>query len=74
MLSDSNPLVNKIRYYFGFGMVALYLVIGLLFLFSDIAIQTFPLYRTGVGILFIIYAGFRLFVTIRKQRQEKQNE
>jgi len=50
-------------------MVAIYLVIGLLFLFSDIAIETFPFYRTGLGIIFTIYAGFRLFIAIKKQKR-----
>ena len=49
-------------------MVAIYLVIGLLFLFSDIAIETFPFYRTSLGIIFTIYAGFRLFMILKKQK------
>lgn len=49
-------------------MVALYLVIGLLFLFSDIAIETFPVYREAVGGLLILYAAFRLYLIVKKKR------
>lgn len=68
MHSESNPLINKIRHYSRFIMVALYLVIGLLFLFSDIAIQTFPVYREAVGGLLILYAAFRLYLIVKKKR------
>ena len=70
MYSDNNPLINKIRFYSGFIMVALYLAIGLLFLFTDIAIQTFPVYREPVGGLLIVYAGFRVYSIIRKNKQK----
>lgn len=68
MFSDNNPLTNKIRFYSGFIMIALYLAIGLLFLFTDIAIQTFPVYREPVGGLLIVYAGFRGYSIIRKNK------
>lgn len=68
MHSESNPLINKIRYYSRFIMVALYLVIGLLFSFSDIAIETFPVYREAVGGLLILYAAFRLYLIVKKKR------
>jgi hypothetical protein len=51
-------------------MVVLYLIMGLLFLFSDIAIQTFPVYREPVGGVLIIYAGFRLYSTIKQIKQK----
>lgn len=74
MLFKSNPISNKIRYYFSLLMVGIYLVIGVLFLFSDIAVQTFPVYRTKVGLLFTFYAGFRLFVTIREKNKDQPDE
>jgi len=67
VLPESNPLINKIRYYLSFIMVALYLGIGLLFLFTDIATQTFPVYREAVGGLLIFYAAFRLYLIIKKK-------
>ena len=52
-------------------MVALYVALGLLFLFTDTAIDTFPTYLTEVGIVFLIYAVFRTIITIRKLKNEK---
>lgn len=58
------------RYYFSFVMVVLYLTIGLLFLFSDIAIQTFPAYREFIGGLLVVYAGFRVYSIIKQNKQK----
>lgn len=55
-------------------MVAVYLCIGLLFLFTDIAIDFFPSYRQPVGLIMIIYAGFRAFVGYKKMKADKDNE
>ena len=52
-------------------MVALYLGIGLLFLFTDIAIETFPAYRGPVGGLLVVYAGFRMYSIIKRYKQER---
>lgn len=74
MKLNSNPSLNKIRYYSHFLMVALYFALGLLFLFTDIAIDMFPMYRTGVGITMIVYGIIRTFLTIRKIRQQNDEE
>jgi len=74
VISDSNPSVNKIRYYIHFLMVAVYLALGLLFLFTDIAIETFPANRQPIGIIFIAYGLFRTVATIYKLRKLKRNE
>ena len=47
-------------------MVAVYLIIGLLFLFTDTAIELFPMYRTPVGIVMLAYASFRGYTTYKK--------
>lgn len=73
MIADSNPSVNKIRYYIQFLMVAVYLALGLLFLFTDIAISTFPENRQPAGIVFVVYGLFRLGATIYKLRKLKRN-
>jgi hypothetical protein len=67
---ENNPLITKIRYYFSVIIVALYLGIGLLFLFSDIAIETFPAYREAVGALLICYAVYRGY-SISKARNKQ---
>ncbi|MES2593465.1 MAG: hypothetical protein V4608_16400 [Bacteroidota bacterium] len=68
---DNPPLINKISYYFSFLMVALYLVIGLLFLFTDIAIETFPVYREMVGGLLVVYAVYRVYAIIKKRNRQE---
>ncbi len=54
-------------------MVALYLALGLLFLFTDIATDSFPVYRKEVGIVFLLYASFRTYSTIKKIRKENEH-
>lgn len=67
---DQTPLINKISYYFSFIVVALYLAIGIVFLFTDIAIETFPLYREMVGGLLIVYAVYRAYAIIKKHNNQ----
>lgn len=72
MFSNRNPSVSKISYYFSFVMVALYVIIGLGFLFTDIGIQMFPVYRQAVGGILLVYAVFRLIMIIKKNRKENE--
>lgn len=74
MSFNSNPSVNKIRYYSSFIMVVVYLGLGLLFLFTDIAIDTFPEYRKPIGTTMLIYAVIRTFLTIKKNKDRQQDE
>jgi uncharacterized protein with PQ loop repeat len=55
-------------------MVVFYLALGLLFLFTDIAFDTFPANRAPIGIVFIIYGLFRLIITIRKIQKLNQEK
>ena len=72
MTFNSNPLVNKIRYYSGFIMVAVYLTLGLLFLFTDIAIDTFPAYRKPIGATIIVYGIVRIILSVQKNKRDQQ--
>lgn len=74
MLSNNNPSLKKITYYFSFVMVALYIAIGLLFLCTDVARATFPVYREAVGGLLLVYAIFRLYMIIKRNRRQEQEE
>ena len=75
MTFNSNPSVNKIRYYSGFVMVTVYLTLGLLFLFTDIAIEMFPAYRKPIGATMVIYGIVRIILTVQKNKQDqRQNE
>lgn len=66
--------MDKIRYYSNFFMIAVYLGLGLLFLFTDIAASTFPNYRKELGITMLIYCVIRTFLMIWKHKKEQKNE
>jgi len=55
-------------------MIAVYLGLGLLFLFTDIAASTFPNYRKELGITMLIYCVIRTFLMIWKHKKEQKNE
>jgi hypothetical protein len=71
--SGNNSTITKIRYYFGFFIVGLYIIIGLGFLFTDVAVQQFPSYREAVGCVLLVYGSFRAY-SIVKANKNKQNE
>ena len=54
-------------------MVAVYLALGVLFFFTDIAINTFPNYRKELGMTMLVYAVIRTVMTIRKNKREQQD-
>ena len=60
----------RIRYYFDLIMGVVYLASGILFLFTNIGIVTFPAYRTQVGVLLIAYALFRFYTNSKKLKQK----
>ena len=55
-------------------MIAVYLGLGLLFFFTDIASNTFPSYRQELGATMLIYSVIRTFLVIRKHRKEQKDE
>jgi hypothetical protein len=61
-----------IRHLVALLMVAVYFSIGVIFLFTDLGFDTFPLYRTPIGITLMIYGTFRALLTWQKIRKEKQ--
>jgi hypothetical protein len=69
----SNPAVNNIRYYSNFLMIAVYVALGLLFFFTDIAIETFPNYRKELGMTMLVYSVVRTIMTIRKRKRDKES-
>ncbi len=74
MLFNSNPKVNKFRYYSNFVMVAVYLALGLLFLFSEIGIDYFPAFRKQIGCIMIVYAVIRIILTRSKFKREENDQ
>jgi hypothetical protein len=52
-------------------MVAIYISLGLLFLFTDIAVDAFPAYRKILGCVLIGYGSLRSYLNIKKIREEE---
>ncbi len=71
MFTGSHPLIDKLRYYSSYAMIAVYLALGIIFFFTDIAETTFPSYRKEIGCTMMIYSVVRLFLTIRKNKRDK---
>ena len=71
MFSGSHPVLDKIRCYSGYLMIAVYFALGVLFFFTDIAVDIFPSYRKEIGSTMMVYAVIRIILTIRKNRREK---
>jgi len=59
-------MVNRLSHYFGFAMVAVYVALGLLFLFTDAAAEIFPYYQKGLGAVMLLYASYRSYTIYRK--------
>lgn len=74
LFNNSSPTLNKFRYYSNFLMVAVYLGLGLLFLFTDIGIEYFPAFRKEIGWVMLIYSVVRTILSIRKFKREKYEE
>lgn len=66
--------MGKINYYFGLLMVVLYFIIGLLFVFSDVVIDTFPAYREVIGGILLLYGVFRLYSIVKRKQRQKGAE
>ena len=71
MNSYNNPEVQKTSYYIGFAMAFIYFALGIIFLFTRIGVDTFRVYRTQAGLLFIAYALFRFYTTYKKLKLQK---
>jgi len=71
VFSGSHPTVEKLRYYSGYIMIVVYMALGIVFFFTDIAETTFPSYRKEIGSTMMIYSVIRLVLTYRKNKREK---
>lgn len=70
--------MQKVAKWFGLLMVPVYVGIGCLFIFSSAMLDLVPTNRNMIGVVFIIYGMFRLYMSLRlfKNRQqinEKEN-
>jgi amino acid permease len=61
---------NKLRLYFSFLLLVFYLVVGCLFLFSDIWICFLPKGKEIVGSALVLFGLFRFYVAYRRYKQK----
>ena len=78
MISE-NPVLRKTLFYFSLVMVLVYIAFGLAMAFSNFLIEMIPNNRMIMGVVLIIYGGFRLYILNRQRKsyqffQEKKAE
>ncbi len=57
---------NKTRYYLSFVLFAFYIVVGGMFIFSDIWADLLPKGRVLVGIILILFGLLRFYIAYRR--------
>jgi cytochrome c biogenesis protein CcdA len=57
---------NKLRFYLSFLLLAFYLTIGFLFLFTDTWIDLLPQGRSSIGIVLILFGTLRFYIAYRR--------
>jgi hypothetical protein len=56
--------------FFALGMSLFYLVMGSVFLFTNIWSEAIPHYRLAIGAAFLGYGALRLWMWFRKRKQD----
>jgi uncharacterized membrane protein HdeD (DUF308 family) len=63
---ENERKTNKMAYVFGLFMIAFYIIMAGIFVFSSIFEQNFsPVVRYCIGILFLLYGIFRCWRVVR---------
>ena len=62
---------NRLRFYLSFLLLFFYLIVGFLFLFSDIWVSILPKGRNIVGALLVLFGAFRFYVAYRRYKRKK---
>jgi uncharacterized membrane protein len=65
---------SRFIYYFGLGMVVVYIVLGLLLVLYDVPLSISRNSRMLVGVLLILYGLARAYTRHRKLRQQEREE
>ena len=68
MGKESNQALKKVAYYVGVFMVAVYLLIGLSLIFTNVFLELIPNNRPVYGCIILIYAAFRLYMALRLRK------
>ena len=74
-MEDKNKTLRNVVYYFGWAMVGLYIVFGLMLACTNILVEVIPNNRIIIGVALVLYGIFRLYFTMRlKRAKEKAND
>ena len=57
---------NKLRFYLSFVLLAFYLIIGCVFLFTDTWIDLLPNNRSVIGIALVIFGVLRFYIAYHR--------
>lgn len=64
---------NKVRLYLSVLLFLFYLVIGILFLFTDTWINFLPQGREIIGSVLIVYSVLRLYIAYRRYKRKHKH-
>jgi len=64
--------VNTMRFYFTFLVVALYLVVGFLFLFTNVWADLIPKARIIIGLILMSFGMLRFYIAYKRYTTKKQ--
>ena len=62
---------NHLRYYLSVVLLAFYLIIGILFLFTNTWIDFLPSGRIVIGIVLILFGALRFYIAFRRFTSKK---
>jgi hypothetical protein len=74
MQQDSNKTLRSVAFYFGLIMVTVYIALGLALLFSDAFYELLPNNRGMLGVVILLYAAFRIYMTLRLRKKNPAAE
>lgn len=61
---------NRIRFYLSFLLLGFYLVVGILFLFTEIWADLLPQGRFVIGIVLILFGSVRFYIAYRRYKNK----
>jgi cytochrome c biogenesis protein CcdA len=67
----SRIVINKLRFYSSFLLLLFYIVVGILFLFTDTWEDLLPKSRFAIGIILILFGAVRFYVAYRRFLSKK---
>lgn len=74
MHPDSNKTLRSVAFYFGLIMVTIYVALGLALIFTNVFYELLPQNRTLLGLVILLYAGFRIYMTFRLRKRSHSPE